>query len=782
VRRVAKASSVASTPSPGVSRGLFGLAAICVLGLAAFLESSAASAETACPNAAVREQQGSSFLPNCRAYEMVSPVEKSGSQAGLGTTGIPFYARASSDGEKFVYYTTGPVGEAVRGLQYFTTGSRTTTGWSSRATIPGPEYGITPNAISAIPEGLLVADDASRVAFRALSPFVTENPYSEELQGSTASYVTTPTGPIAWLTKPSIPSPEPEPGHLSGLNASVLEGGSRDLSTVYFGYCGTLTAADAPRAGRANIGFYVAEDGQISTAGVLPDGSVDPDGSIPAANFLGQGNQPCMGGAGEPPDPVAAYGSPVSADGDRALFVSPSPYSGSPRPSQLYVYRRGQASLLVSRSELTGQPSTTGVESLGGTFGYGSRTGPNVFLRTSDRLTSEAPSTPGPKLYRFNVETDDVVYLSGVYEGNGDPLAIKVASEDGSRVLLQSQLGPEPYRLAIWDEGNVVPVGTFSGGNAMDLHAHVSSDGSTFVFNSQYPFVGGTDTHQPGVKEVYRYVVGQAGPPTCISCVGPGETSAGPALLSNWAGISSQPQAGAILVDARNMSADAAHVFFDTPSALVPTDNNGKRDVYEWSDGSLSLVSTGNSASPTYLFDTSASGDDVFIATAEGIDFRDTDEAYDIYDARVGGGFIQTSSSPCAGSECQGAANSPPGFAPAGSATRSGPGNRASRSKRAKSRRHSPPRVLKARGNGTGVVLQVRTPSKGRIVATGDGLRTLRRSVPGAGSYSLSLKLTAKARGELSDGKGRQVRVRVKFTDSAGETTSTTVTSTVGKK
>src|SRR4051812_34774972 len=43
-----------------------------------FAAPAAAPADPGCPNGAIRDQQHSTYLPQCRAYEQVSPVDKNG--------------------------------------------------------------------------------------------------------------------------------------------------------------------------------------------------------------------------------------------------------------------------------------------------------------------------------------------------------------------------------------------------------------------------------------------------------------------------------------------------------------------------------------------------------------------------------------------------------------------------------------------------------------------------------------------------------------------------------
>ena len=83
----------------------------------------------------------------------------------------------------------------------------------------------------------------------------------------------------------------------------------------------------------------------LSEAGVLPDGSLDQFGAVPAASLHGR----------------AITGNQVSADGLRAFFVSPDPAScGNGNdcavdPPELYVRENGEKTVLVSQDTLLPQ-------------------------------------------------------------------------------------------------------------------------------------------------------------------------------------------------------------------------------------------------------------------------------------------------------------------------------------------------------------------------------------------------------------------------------------------
>lgn len=117
----------------------------------------------------------------------------------------------------------------------------------------------------------------------------------------------------------------------------------------------------------------------------------------------------------------------------------------------------------------------------------------------------------------------------------------------------------------------------------------------------------------------------------------------------------------------RAISENGSRVVFTTAEPLSPDATNGLENVYEWhiepgwSEGRVSLISTGHSTQRANEVLMSASGRDVFFITSEGLVSGDTDGAPDVYDARLGGGFPEPAveREPCAGDACQGPLTNP---------------------------------------------------------------------------------------------------------------------------
>jgi hypothetical protein len=125
----------------------------------------------------------------------------------------------------------------------------------------------------------------------------------------------------------------------------------------------------------------------------------------------------------------------------------------------------------------------------------------------------------------------------------------------------------------------------------------------------------------------------------------------------------------------RLISEDGTRVVFKSAEPLSPAAINGLANIYEWhkepdwSEGKVSLVSSGSSTesiggNPDETatgVTISPSGSDIFFQTTASLVAQDVDDAPDIYDARLGGGFPASAASPqpCSGDACQGPLTNP---------------------------------------------------------------------------------------------------------------------------
>jgi hypothetical protein len=134
--------------------------------------------------------------------------------------------------------------------------------------------------------------------------------------------------------------------------------------------------------------------------------------------------------------------------------------------------------------------------------------------------------------------------------------------------------------------------------------------------------------------EIYRYHYEPepqlGGSIICVSC---NPSGARPVSNAQFAARSAafEPSGGSV----RAMSDDGSYAFFDTADGLVPQDSNHTLDVYEWHEGGISLISSGQDLGPSFLLGSSSDGSNVFFGTHAKLVPQDGDSAGDMYDARI---------------------------------------------------------------------------------------------------------------------------------------------------
>jgi len=297
---------------------------------------------------------------------------------------------------------------------------------------------------------------------------------------------------------------------------------------------------------------------------------------------------------------------------------------------------------------------------------YVSPDGSHVFFLSGEELVAGKGTTGAPNLY--------------VWDGTTIKFIGTVTAEDVSR---SENEGFQPFAgLELW--ARVEPNPVAQNKNFLTATARTTFDGGVFVFESRAQL---TDFPNDGHAEIYRFET-ESEEVTCVSC-SPEQVPAG--ADSNLVSLRAEGVLGALypMHEISNLSADGSRVVFESKEALLPADVNGVRDVYQWSGGGLSLISTGHASLPSGVMGVSSSGDDIFFQASERLVSQAQDPGtYAIYDARVNGGLASqqlASKLACEGEACLEMPNPPPGLAAPGSSEFHGKGNV---KQRCKKRRH----------------------------------------------------------------------------------------------
>jgi hypothetical protein len=377
------------------------------------------------------------------------------------------------------------------------------------------------------------------------------------------------------------------------------------------------------------------------------------------------------------------------------LYWATNPPKGNPPGNDLYAYS-AETEELTDLTVDNGETNGAGVQGVVGASDDGSR----VYFVANGDLDGGGPAKSGNC---HQLEFNSWVGSCSLYLWENGEITF-VAPMDVSSGA---------YDWTNWQQTSSGPF--FSNDSAFPS-AMVSADGSSLVFTSDKKLSTednvGPSCFREGnrCREYYRFHVGDSGL-ICITCNPIGAPEAGEASLQTIS-----VGAGHFLTQPfipRNLSASGNRFFFETSDKLVPSDTNGDvecpysggfqfsgpdcQDVYEWeadgvgschAEGGLGgcyyLISTGKEPTPTFLAQSSESGNDVMFFSHSTLVPQDQDALADIYDASVGGGLAaQHPVTPphCEGEGCREEVTSPPGANGAGTAVFEGPENPAPKHK-----------------------------------------------------------------------------------------------------
>jgi hypothetical protein len=607
----------------GVKRVLasvaMGWAIVCAVG-------SPASSAASCPNEDLRTGP-SSVLPDCRAYELVTPPDSNGKMLEVPSTftqGRPFdlfpTELASPVRPSFVYMTyAGSLNVPGRASGAFDTyaAERTGSGWVTNDRLSPPALGVSWND-----PGGVSADHQYAFAFNTNNG--NDNP-EDLVMKADGDFELTGRGSLG--TEPSVQGRYiSEEGKHVIFTTGKLEGQSSWCKQAA-GCPVRQLEPDAPPDGTGAV-YDRAVDGPTRVISLLP-------GDKPQI----AGEQAFYQGTSRNASSVAFEiggvlyarihnGEPAS---EETLEIGANDtYAGFSNDGQYLFYVTPGADGTIHRID-TESNSDVEVNPVGdGTIVNISADGSHVYFVSEQQLDGSKGTAGLPNMY--------------VWSGGNPEYITTVAPSDLVRTSGSLEGMPN---LSNWTRLVVAPMGNNSDGLERGPGADSSRttpDGTVLVFESKAQL---TSYDNAGHTEVYRFDDGDKSL-VCASCNPSGSPAAGDARLQEL-------QLVHVPILLHNLSDDGSRIFFETPEALVDEDLNGVNDIYEWEEGESrpALISSGTSPEypvPTIvavfaplenlLVGITPDGADVFFAAKQALVQGAGEGGTEaIYDARVDGGF-----------------------------------------------------------------------------------------------------------------------------------------------
>ena len=616
-------------------------------------------------------------LPDNRAYELVSPVQKYGGQV------IPMSSKISScqgeckpgfvddrlpmqsapDGNAIVYQGT-PFSfddSALIENQYIA--RRDGSGWHTTNLTPvqGPSRNQSGYRAFTADLGIGVIT----MYGRELTP---EGP------SGYSNIYTQPTSEPGSLTR-LLTEPPPNRSQGSANNSLVLSfaGGSADFSHLFFSANDALTP-EALGGPESKTNLYERFGEELRLVNFAPGDATTLPGAVFGSGILLRRGNPNI------PDSFVIHA--ISADGSRAFWTSEG-------DGHLYVREDGETTRQIPDS---GSCATSLTPSQRVCFLTASADGSKVLLSDGH-------------LYDVNEEEP----MTDLTQGKGGFEGVVGQSEDLSHIYFadtaaltgeeQNGHGDKAQEgkanLYSWHDGVTTFVATLAKGDSGDwefapIHRSAASspNGHWLAFTSLASLTGFDNTgscisdNKKGFVsgpcgEVFLYRA-DTGELRCASCNRTGAPPRGGAHLTT-------PQSESLTLPVSRYLTDSGRLFFDSQDSLTQGDTNGRvEDVYEFEPegvgscveaGCVKLISLGRSGIDSNFVTADPSGRNVFFTSRDQLVPADPDDLVDLYDAREGGGFPPSVGS----SECQGEAClpsvSPPNDPTPSTVGLHGPGN-----------------------------------------------------------------------------------------------------------
>jgi hypothetical protein len=636
--------------------------------------------QSACPNEALVGFRP--YLPDCRAYEMVSAPFKEGQAGGLlisadGSrvleTSLGVHAGTESDYREAVY--------AVK---------RSAEGWETSAVTPSA-------ALYPAQKPQTASAELDKTLWIARTP--SQSIYAQDL------FVKAGGGPLVKI------GPEVPPSGSSGPPAEEKNfffydgkyqyaGSSQDLEHILFQVStnAPLWPGDESALTGTNESLYEydgVENTRPTLVGVSNSGKLISD----CETILGA------------PGNNDAYNA-VSADGATVYFSALGRNSEAcqlgiataPEVTEIYARLNGTETVPISEPTLVQcglcevsleKPASEGGAERPATFSGASADGSKVFFMTEQELFSGAATTNLYE-YDFSAASGAKIIRASTGAPSAKVLGVARVSQDGSHVYFVAEglltkgvnaEGHEPTegrpnlyvfeRDAAHPTGRVSFIATLSEADGADWRTfderpvQTTPDGSHVVFDST---AGLTPDASGEATQVYEYdalsgrlirvSVPEAGYSQGLTNANLLGASIGEQSFQR--GAKTRPSTG------NAISADGGTVVFTSAAALTPnaeaTQEAGATSAYEYraADAGVFLIS---GAQPAGNYPSiSPSGIDLYFTSADPLTPTASDSQYTNYDARVDGGTAAAPSpTPCSGEGCLGAGASSLALAAPGS-------------------------------------------------------------------------------------------------------------------
>lgn len=714
------------------------------LSLSAAVAAPGAFGAEGCPNEQLRIENNSTALPECRAYELVSPDSN---HASLGSSPS---GHAAADGGVMAYQLIDAPDHA-NSANIFNIVRATrdpAIGWSGAslaAVISEP-----PTVFQALTTTALASDLESTVELSDQS--LSGGP----VPGGLNVFVRRSGGPYRLATTAGSPLI----GGLDSYFNPAFVWGTPDFSHIYF----LPKVPQLPEDPLALDNTYSwSEADGLHLIGILPNETPAPDGATLATGML----------------------QPGSSDGRYAVFQA---------EGKLYLRIDDSQTVEVAASQRTvADPNPPATPVQAGITADGSK----ILFTSASELTNDAntgqsggvAADAGRDLYSYDTATAELTDLTP--DANPADLAtganvqaVAGATTDASYVYFTAKgvLAPGATAghtsLYVSHEGHIAFVAE-AGGMVSDPNAstpgqvyfYVTPDGRHVAFLSTDPLTAYNNndpvTATPHAEVfTYEFNSGLA----CASCRPDGSRPTADSALPSYHGL---PPNRSIRV----MSDDGSRVFFLSSDAVLPQASSGHQQVFEYSHGSVSPISNLAGTSDASFLDASATGNDVFIATYDALVPNANSGDAQVFDARVNGGFPVAVAQRCSGAACEPSATPPPRLASAALVSFNGDATAAA----AAGKSPGSPEVSFSKVRtirGTAGSLSASVPGKGRLTVSGLGLQTERSSPTKAETVVIKLQLTRSAARALKKKRSFKTRVKVSFLDGAGHTSTATLSFT----